>query len=72
MAREWSDTDAVEEGDLAELGFGSILTEPPLEHLAPRQIRDPMHGGLPLPFLSLIEIRPHEHPAVRPRAPAAS
>jgi len=50
------DVDAVEEGNLVELGLGAILAEPPSEHTVPHDLP---HCCAPLPFLPLVEVRHH-------------
>jgi hypothetical protein len=64
------DAKALEQRELAELGVGARLGEPPTEHAAAREVRDPPHGGLPLAFLPLVVVGRHEDPP-HAAAPAA-
>lgn len=66
------DAEAVEHRELAKLGVGPWLREPAPEHASTRQVRDPPHGGLPLPLLPLVVVRRHKHlPATAAAADAS-
>jgi hypothetical protein len=59
------DTKALEQCELAELGVGARLGEPPTEHATACEVRDPPHGSLPLAFLPLVVVGRHEDPPPR-------